>query len=459
MQKSIRKRQKEAKTEAAIPDIAYTIGRAQQEKKEGPHGELAARMLETQLNRLGGVGAAGTQRVLQDINTMVPIMQARRGEMLETEGRQVGRAIGTERRARSRQVIESAGMALAGGTDRSIVRETLIRDGYTGKRLRKAMSEADSLALGKRIELNRTQYGITGPQAEVLSRFNQLQEETGGIVIGLNGKPRPVTKDDATNIVNGSMGVAYMDGEAHYVSGINKPQLLRKMDAIEKTQGVLSEMDITEGYYNAVVAKMNLPDGHPDKITSLGPYRPQSFQEILRFAGKQDPDYAAYTVAYFLTTADLLKSKQGSRPSDFDFKNFLAMYPLSTEFGTPAAAGRLKALKQLTRADLEAKLNPLAAARVRKLRAKQNLLADKKVDAPLDAAWAKWQRVANRHEDGEVSNDEMNSATADLLDVARDWKARGGADAYLHGLSPTEGEVPISQENRDLADMIDSGGF
>lgn len=457
IQKQIKAQQKERKTQESIPDLAMMAGRAQQESGEGPHGAMLARAIEAQLNRLGGPQTPEAQRMGQDIAAMAPIMMSRRGEMLEGEQRGVSRTINTELRARSREVIESAGMALAGGTDREFVRETLVRDGYSGSRLQKAMSEADSLALGKRTELAKTAYGITGPQAEVAGRFNQLQEETGGVVIGLDGKPRPVTMSDAQNIVSGSKGLAFFDGEAYFVSGINKPQLNRKMDAIEKSQGVLSEMDVTRGYYDKVVAKMNLPDGNPEKIRSLGPFKPSSFQDFLRFAGEQDDDYAAYTVAYFLTTADLLKAKQGSRPSDFDFKNFLAMYPLTTEFGKPAAAARMDAMKLLMREDMLAQFNPKAADRVRKLRAKQNLAADKRLDAKLDAEWEKWKKVANAHEDGKVSTDELNRATARLLDAAQDWRAKGGADAYTQGLPLMEGEVPVSRDNMDLMNLIAPG--
>ena len=166
----------------------------------------------------------------------------------------------------------------------------------------------------------------------------------------------------------------------------------------------------------------------------------QGFQEALRTIGVQDPNAAAYLNLQFDLIGSFLKAKQGSRPSDFDFKMYLALMPYLTEVGSPAARARLQSLKQIMEVASQLPYDQQIQQKIaafKKNRATGN-------DRVLDAAT---QTLRAAYENGDSAM--ISRAEADFQSAHRDWIAGGGAERWrliredgtfnMQGAAPAQG--------------------
>jgi len=82
------------------------------------------------------------------------------------------------------------------------------------------------------------------------------------------------------------------------------------------------------------------------RAPGVGPGSPTFMQDLRTFFGKGSPEAEAYRSSMFQFVTALLKAKQGSRPSDFDMKIYLAQAPTLQEVLSGTAEAKLDVLRQ-----------------------------------------------------------------------------------------------------------------
>jgi hypothetical protein len=229
---------------------------------------------------------------------------------------------------------------------------------------------------------------------------------------------------DAINHKSGDMGLMPVAGELIAVPTAGKEDQRKMYQEFAAADALDAQIDDVEASFMAVRQKVQ-----SGEIASVGPWIPEKWQDVLRFAGAQDPDVAQLKVRSFLTISFVLKAIQGSRPSDFDFKNFLAVMPQLQEILSESGPARLSALRKLIRNNQLGRFSPGVRARTMQMKAEMKKRSKHKgEDAVLDAEYQKYLGVAL---DEEATVEEKRAALVDLLQAGEKWRATGAADNWV----------------------------
>jgi hypothetical protein len=88
--------------------------------------------------------------------------------------------------------------------------------------------------------------------------------------------------------------------------------------------------------------------------TGIGPGRPNAISDVRTWLGSGSPEAEGYKASMFQFVTALLKARQGSRPSDFDLKMYLALAPTLQEALAGTADAKLGVLRETLDASVSA---------------------------------------------------------------------------------------------------------
>ncbi len=167
-------------------------------------------------------------------------------------------------------------------------------------------------------------------------------------------------------------------------------------------------------------------------------------QSLLRSFGAEDPFAAAYSVTSFRFVSAVLKATQGSRPSDFDLRMYMALLPSLTEIGSDSAAARFQEMNQSLAVAAATPFDKELGERVERIRNQRPSRADRVLTGAAKA-------LERAEESGDI--EKIRSATTRFQRAHADWVASGRADDFT--LAPRPGASQDAQQTQRVRSIVD----
>lgn len=313
-------------------------------------------------NALAGLRQVQTTPEAVQAGAQAGIVRAKRAETIRTEQRGEQATIRTEERGEARttrkQEIEDAAQTIAlyhlglkPPTDQVRTREQVILDlveTYGSKAAVRAMNQSDALvakemlrqqgAEGKTFEKERVE------AFEALANKQELTPRQKGVML--------------------ASGNAFTYRDEIVVTGAGQAANDKIRERLAAIDGLNARMPLLIRDYLEVVSLG--PEANVGSILGL-----ENFVELQSAFGVINPAVASYMVNMRRMASLMLKSDQGSRPSDYDLRLFMALMPRLTEVNNPEIARRkFNALREGLEISRQATLgNSQAARQVAELRA------------------------------------------------------------------------------------------
>lgn len=339
-------------------------------------------------------------------------------ELLETTASRIGEEIAAGSYAGREPLISS--LMESAGLSRTRATKLVSEAEYRGQALAKKIAREEIGAQGKRGDVIL----MEAQERAIRNRFPDFDDEQyikDAAVLTLNNKAAHATF--AEELLGRPVVVP--------VSGSTEA------NRVSQRQAALMEMweqkDVLRDSFNAMRA-----------AGVGGPLQTDSFFDALNLFGAQPAEVAAYRSSALLFASALLKATQGSRPSDFDFKNFLALVPKTTEVYSRSADAKLDQLENILRIQAAADTNdPAAREAIRQMKRNDNAY-DKSIRTRLRSLGAQFEKA---EEAGDQAT--MEKITGQVFKIANEWQTSGRGT-----VPPGVGGAPLAPADSDLLNKI-----
>ena len=345
--------------------------------------------------------------------------------------------------------------------------ETLSKSGAPRTEVAHAVSKAEAFGMDearRRLrELQSSSAGRQEAESIFLAEKESLQRRFPGANIPDSEIRLMVAGRRAEDPLNDRW---YAAGEELLFLPSNNPAEANRIRETRRNQGILLDM-----FDEAEASFRELERAHANGEAIAGPFITSNFLDFFSQAGVDiGPAAAAYKNFGFEFVSTLLRARQGSRPSDFDLRMYLALMPMPSEVGLSSAVGKFDAMRKSLRISLRAFGDPIAERQIREAKrrgASSGSAADQRVNNRVVNAL---NSISEKDENGmwqprkDITPEDMNRVAGEVFQATSDWHRQranpvsGVVDEWVvEGFQDTAvgvGGGPLSRGAQDLADEM-----
>lgn len=378
----------EQNLESLPEDVTSLVGIARLAELQGRYGQDVVSQALARASAAARSNTAARTDVIEGERRRAQLSESM---AIRSERRALGREIAGETRAQAQGAVDTiirgtAQSIVLGQTDAAdptAVRDQLSRlPGMTGATLDRTLDRV-------MIEIEQTvptllaqAASATGDQPEVRAaelRFDLWKDQFGEGVLNNHG----LTRRHAETV---ERGIAFLDPVA---AAENIPLLVPAQDSADARKQRQSRLELSR--------LSNSFDQLEDAYEALGsaiesgrvlptPMFDRDMLASLSRTGLLSAEQSTFLNATLFFPSYLLKSVQGSRPSDFDFKNFLALAPLPAEVGTQAGDAKMRYLRTMIDDQLSGPLSKEGRAQLSAVKRRTSNPKPDASDAALEGA-------------------------------------------------------------------------
>lgn len=302
--------------------------------------------------------------------------------------------------------------------------------GIPRHRADKLASEAMFRARGVAKTIARQEQGAQGKRADVIA----MNAEVEALMEQFPEANRAKVERDVSRMLNGT---AIRDPLGEDLIG--RPVFLSvsgQKEAGEVRERRRAIMETREQFFALRDSFEDLRFKVESGEVSAGALRTTSYFDALNLLGAQPAEVAAYRTNATIFAASLLKAMQGSRPSEFDFKMYLAMPPTLTEIAAGSADAKLDQLDNMIRIQALSESDP-AARKAVKQSMRPDTPADQRARSRVRSLSAQMDKAL---EMGDTA--EQERIAGELFKLSEEWRSDPGATVpnpiQSQPLSPAE---------------------
>jgi hypothetical protein len=344
--------------------------------------------------------------------------------------------------------FEQLGELPAGST--AELMSTLQAQGFTESTLR---SQIESLGPRRVAELSRSRRASTG-EAETVREGDDIKSQ------------------ERFNLVRSGIPEAEADGIVNAIPDAvwrNTARGKSAWDPVARRDGVYNPVGFTDAaearkFTEARIAQIEFQDLVPQmretwnalrdatlrgETTAGAVFGMDSVQDFFNILGMQDPEVAAWRNMRQIMASKVLKAVQGSRPSDFDFRMYLALFPSATEAVAKSAEAKLDLFEKQLTIQMNAEALGRGAPRAKEV---ERIRTQKKT--PLDL---KLERAINAMSaDGDPTRSGVQAdpeAVREFEKVLVEWQQKRGSQFLTAGARDAQrsGGAPVVSDRAESA--------
>jgi hypothetical protein len=452
LQKSRKKQVKKEEERAQLPGraaLAAALGPSIRDRGEQgpllPGQEAVARGRET----AAAAGLTGERRLLEAMARQQAL--GRSPEALGAE-RVAIRGEGRQTARLRREEFVGLVTSRMADIDLGLATESLSEEQFAGELVRQGFSRSDAYAMVSEARFRRDEMrarrkeqrgGVTaGQQQASLERDAMLRMYQG------QWPGHRINPDDVLLEQTGRRAydpLSEMLGEPRFIHTQSKEEAVKVRDT-RRQQGVLVGMlDLAQEAFR------EMRTAAEEKGIPVGPLLGAGVQDVFAALGMQPAEVARFRNAQFEFVSTLLRARQGSRPSDYDLRMYLALMPLLTETLSPAADAKFGAMKDSLMLSLRAYGEADKYKDILRIKSQDARMVNGRPvyshpeDIKLERAAQKWMDAADS---GDLNA--ANKAQDEFNRVGAAWARSRGSKFLPPGAEATPGPLPS-----DLQDAVD----